>query len=341
VIAAIAHLPLARIGKLPSSLPAPVLPPLDFGTLGSLVGPILTIAALAAIESLLSARVASTLADTGPYDPDRELVGQGLASIGSGFFGGMPATGAIARTAVNVRSGGRTRLAAIVHAIVLLGVVLLATAIVSQVPLAALSGVLMVTATRMVSVATVRSVVGSTRSDTVVFVLTALITVSFDLIVAVGIGIAAAAFFALRTLANSGGVHREALPGTVQPGDEHIALFRLDGALFFGAAERMLDRVTQISGVSVVILRMSQLQVMDATGARVITEMIHGLERRGVTVLVKGIQERHLRLATRVGVISSLRHQKHLFDDLDAAIEHARSHVRRTDAPLTPPRSLQ
>jgi SulP family sulfate permease len=86
---------------------------------------------------------------------------------------------------------------------------------------------------------------------------------------------------------------------------------------------------------------MLQLQVMDATGARVITEMIHGLERRGVTVLVKGIQERHLRLATRVGVISSLRHQKHLFDDLDAAIEHARSHVRRTDAPLTPPRSLQ
>ncbi|MHC5797228.1 SulP family inorganic anion transporter [Lacisediminihabitans sp. FW035] len=328
VIAAVAHLPLARIGALPSALPAPRFPAFDPTTLGALVGPILTVAALAAIESLLSARVGAALADTGAYDPDRELVGQGLASIASGFFGGMPATGAIARTAVNVRSGGRTRLAAIIHSLVLLGIVALASTVVSQIPLAALAGVLMVTATRMVSLATVRSVVGSTRSDTIVFVLTALITVSFDLIVAVGIGIAVAAFFALRTLANSGGVHREELPGTAKAGDEHIALFRFDGALFFGAAERMLDQVTRITGVDVVILRLSQLQVMDATGARVITEMIQGLERRGITVLVKGIQERHLRLATRVGIVGSLRHQKHLFDDLDAAIDHARSHVR-------------
>jgi SulP family sulfate permease len=330
VIAALANLPLARIGALPSSLPAPTLPAFDPTTSGTLVGPILTVAALAAIESLLSARVASTLADTGPYDPDRELVGQGLASIASGFFGGMPATGAIARTAVNVRSGGRTRLAAIVHALVLLGIVAVASGVVSQIPLAALAGVLMVTSTRMVSLATVQSVVGSTRSDAIVFVVTAIITVSFDLIVAVGIGIAVAAFFALRTLAKSGGVHREELPGAAQAGDEHIALFRLDGALFFGAAERMLEKVTQITGVDVVILRLSQLQVMDATGARVVTEMIHGLERRGITVLVKGIQDRHLQLATRVGVIGSLRHQKHLFDDLDAAIEHARTHVRVT-----------
>ncbi|MET4704921.1 SulP family inorganic anion transporter [Frigoribacterium sp. UYMn621] len=328
VTASLAHLPLARIGALPSSLPAPTLPAIDLATLGSLVGPIFTVAALAAIESLLSARVGAALADTGTYDPDRELVGQGLASVASGFFGGMPATGAIARTAVNVRSGGRTRLAAIIHSLVLLGIVALASGVVSGIPLAALAGVLMVTATRMVSVATMRSVVGSTRSDTVVFVLTALITVSFDLIVAVGIGIAVAAFFALRTLSKSGGVHREPLPTPAMPGDEHIALFRFEGALFFGAAERMLEQVTQITGVDVVILRLSQLQVMDATGARVITEMIHGLERRGITVLVKGIQERHLQLATRVGVISSLRHQKHLFDDLDAAIDHARSHVR-------------
>jgi len=328
VIAAVAHLPLARIGALPSSLPAPTLPAFDPATIGALVGPILTVAALAAIESLLSARVGAALAETGAYDPDRELVGQGLASIASGFFGGMPATGAIARTAVNVRSGGRTRLAAIVHSLVLLTIVALASTVVSQIPLAALAGVLMVTATRMISLATMRSVVGSTRSDTIVFVLTALITVSFDLIVAVGIGVAVAAFFALRTLANSGGVHREDLPGAVSRGDEHIALFRFDGALFFGAAERMLDQVTRITDVDVVILRLSQLQVMDATGARVITEMIHGLERRGITVLVKGIQERHLRVATRVGVIASLRHQKHLFDDLDAAIDHARTHVR-------------
>ncbi|WP_229662352.1 SulP family inorganic anion transporter [Agromyces bauzanensis] len=330
VIATVADLPLARIGALPSSLPSPLVPSIDWASAGSLIGPALTIAALAAIESLLSARVGSTLADTGPYDADRELVGQGLASMASGFFGGMPATGAIARTAVNVRSGGRTRVAAIVHALALLAVVYFASTVVSQVPLAALSGVLMVTSTRMISGATIRSVVGSGRSDAAVFIVTALITVSFDLIVAVGIGIAFAAFFALRTLSRSGGVHREELPGAAQPGDEHIALFRLDGALFFGAAERMLDRVGRISNVYVVIIRMSQLQLLDSTGARVITEMVHALERRGITVLVKGIQPRHLRLAERVGVIDSLRHTNHLFDELDAAVEHARSHVGRS-----------
>lgn len=328
----IAGLPVARIGRLPASLPAPRIPVVAWDALPGLAGAVLTVAALAAIESLLSARVGSTLADTGPYDPDRELVGQGLASIFSGVFGGMPATGAVARTAVNVRSGGRTRVAAILHSLVLLVIVYLAASIVSLIPLAALAGVLMVTAARMVSVATVRSVVGSTRSDTVVFIVTAVITVSFDLIVAVGIGIVVAGFFALRALSRSGGAIREALPAPGQQGDEHIALFRLDGSLFFGAAERMLATMTGVRDVDVVIIRMSQLQTLDATGARVIAELVNALERRGITVLVKGIQPQHLRLVTRVGVIDSLRHQKHLFTDLDAAVEHARDHVRRAAA---------
>jgi sulfate permease, SulP family len=336
VAASLLGLPLAEIGALPASLPAPGLPDLDPALLQQLVGPALTVAALAAIESLLSARVAASISDTGPYDADRELVGQGLASVASGFFGGMPATGAIARTAVNLRSGGRTRLAAITHSLVLLALVYLATGVISQVPLAALSGVLMVTAVRMISLSTVRAVVGSTKSDAVVFVVTAIVTVSVDLIVAVGIGIAVAAFFALRALARSGGVHREELPSPAKPGDEHIALFRLDGALFFGAADRVLERVTSVDNVRVVILRMSQLQVLDATGARVITEMVHALERRGVTVLIKGIQPGHLTVATKVGVIASLRHQKHLFTELPAAVEHARSHLTRDAAAHVP-----
>jgi len=332
VLAAFIHVPLTRIGALPASLPVPRLPGITASTLLELSGPALTVAALAAIESLLSARVAASISDTGNFDADRELVGQGLASIASGFFGGMPATGAIARTAVNVRTGGKTRLAAIVHALVLLAIVYLASSVVSQVPLAALAGVLMVTASRMISVATVRSVVGSTKSDAVVFIITALITVSFDLIVAVGIGIAVAGVFALVTLARSGGVHRQPLPAPAEVGDEHIALFRLEGALFFGAAERMIEQIITTDDVSVVILRMSQLQALDATGARVIVEMITALERQGVTVLIKGIQPRHLRLASKVGVISSLRHSNHLFTDLDAAVAHARSHVVRTAA---------
>ena len=329
VTAQVLDLPVTRIGALPQSLPSPVIPSLDWTTLANLAGPAATIAALAAIESLLSARVAASISDTGPYDADRELLGQGLASVASGFFGGMPATGAIARTAVNIRSGGRTRLAAITHALLLLAVVYLATGPVSRIPLAALAGVLMVTATRMVSPAALRAVIGSTRADTVVFFVTALITVSFDLIEAVEIGIAVASFFALRSLVRSSGVHREEIPGPVHDGDEHIAIFRLDGALFFAAAERVLDRVSAIQNVDVVIIRMSQLQTLDATGARVITEIVNALERRGITVLIKGIQDRHLRLLTRVGVLESLRHHKHLFTELAPAVEHARSHVAR------------
>ena len=329
VMASLASLPLETIGALPEGLPAPAIPAVTPELLSALVGPAFAIAALAAIESLLSARVAASLADTGAYDADRELVGQGLASIASGFFGGMPATGAIARTAVNVRAGGRSRLAAVTHAVVLLAVVSLAAGWVSEIPLAALAGVLMVTAVRMISVSTMRAVLGSSRSSAVVFVLTAIVTVAFDLIVAVGIGIAVAAAFALWTLSRSGAVHREPLPGPAEPGDDRIALLRLDGALFFASAEQLLEKVGSIEGVTVVILRMSQLEMLDATGARVVSELMATLERRGITVLVKGIQPEHLKLATRAGVLRALRHENHLFDELDAAVAHARSHVLR------------
>lgn len=334
VIAAIATavfgLPVDTIGQLPPGLPAPVLPMLDPATLLSLAGPAVAVAALAAIESLLSARVAASISDTGAYDADRELVGQGLASIASGLFGGMPATGAIARTAVNVRAGARSRIAAISHGLLLLVIVLIGASVVARIPLAALAGVLMVTAFRMISIATVRTIVGSTRADAVVFGITAIVTISVDLIYAVLIGIAVAAFFALRQLARASGVHREELPGAAVAGDERIAVFRLEGALFFGVAERMLERISAQRDVEVVVIRMSQLQILDATGAQVITELITSLERRGITVLVKGIQPRHLALAQRVGVLSSLRHQNHLFDDLGAAVAHARSHVQRS-----------
>src|SRR5690606_29505853 len=322
----------ATIGELPAGLPAPVLPDVDLGLLRELAGPVVAVAALAAIESLLSARVASSMTDAGGYDADRELVGQGLASVASGLFGGMPATGAIARTAVNVRSGARTRLAAITHALVLLAVVLVGARVVGQIPLAALAGVLLVTATRMVSWRSVGEVLGTPRLDALVFVLTALVTISVDLVYAVVIGIAVAAVLALRSLSRASGVHREELPGPVADGDDRIALFRLEGALFFGTAERLLDRVAATEGVEVVILRMSQLQLLDATGAQVMADMITALDRRGVTVLVKGVQAHHLLVAGRAGMIAALRHPRHLFDDLADAVEHARRHVRRAAA---------
>lgn len=334
-LVAVTGLPVATIGALPSHLHAPVMPHADFGALRTLIGAALAIAALAAIESLLSARVAAAMSPTGPYDPDRELVGQGLASVVSGVFGGMPATGAIARTAVNVRSGARTRVSAIVHSLVLLAVVYLATGPVSAIPLSALAGVLIVTAFRMISAKTVRKILLSTRSDAVTFVLTAVVTVAFDLIEAVEIGLLVTAFFALRTVARRSSVVREDLPGPHQPGDERIALLRLDGAMFFGAAERISHTIADAEdgAVSVVIIRMSQLGMLDATGAHTLAEICEELESRGVTVIVKGIQPEHFTLLSNVGIFDALRHENHVIDSLQDAVAHARSHAAPTVCP--------
>jgi SulP family sulfate permease len=339
VVAQFASLDVATIGALPDSLPSPSLPSASYERISELFSAALAIALLAALESLLSAKVADGMADTGRHDPDRELFGQGLANLASPLFGGMPATGAIARTAVNVRSGARTRVAALVHALVLVAVVYFGGELVAEIPLAALAGVLMVTAARMVEPHNVKSVLRSTRSDAVVLSLTAAATIAFDLILAVEIGVAVAAGLALRSVARTSSAVAESVPDAGQSevdGDaervllaKHIVTYRIDGALFFGAAQRFLTELTAIADVRVVILRLPQLQVLDATGAQALGEIVEELERRGITVLLKGLRPEHRRVLRAVGALDRLAHENHVFADLDAAIDHAYQHVTR------------
>lgn len=329
VLTSVAGLVTARIGVLPSQLPTPVWPQADIATVHTLLGAALAIAALAAIESLLSARVAATMSETAAYDPNRELVGQGLASVASGLFGGMPATGAIARTAVNVRSGARTRMAALTHSILLLGVVYLLSGPVGAIPLAALAAVLMVTAVRMISWRVVARLIRSSRSAAASFAVTAIVTVCFDLIQAVEIGILVTAVFALAAVARRSGVRREDLPTPRQPGDEHIVLLRLDGAMFFGAAERISAEILDASHpeARVVIIRLSQLGMLDATGAHTLARIAEELESRGITVIIKGVRAEHRDLLANIGIIESLRHENHLVETLEEAVAHARRHA--------------
>ena len=335
LVADLADLEVARIGALPSSLPTLSLPSLSPTRVSELFSAALAVAALAALESLLSAKVADGMADRPRHDPDRELFGQGLANVVSPLFGGMPATGAIARTAVNVRAGGRTRASAIVHSLLLVLVVFFGGDLVSRIPLAALAGVLMVTAVRMVEVHNVRAVMRATRSDAVVLVATATATVVFDLIVAVEIGIAVAAALALRHLARSATITRESVDVEVGADDEHrllhdhIVAYRLDGVLFFGAAQRFLTELVAVGDVRVVILRLPDLQVLDATGAQALGEIIEDLEHRHITVLLKGPSEPHRRILEAVGALERLAHENHVFTDLDDAVAHARMHVHR------------
>lgn len=211
---------------------------------------------------------------------------------------------------------------------VLLAIILFVAAPVGAVPLAALAGVLMMTAIRMVDRTTSRAILRSTRSGAAAFVITAVITVSVDLIFAVIIGVAVTGFFALRALAQATGVRREPIAGA-EPGDEKIAFMRFTGPLFFAASDRVAESVAEHGDAEVVILAMSQLEVVDATGARALSEIIASLQRRGAVVLVKGVLPRHADLFERVGVWEALENDTHMFSEMGPALVHARFHIER------------
>ena len=332
VAAAVGHLDVAVIGHLPPALPAPALP--DLSGLPAMVPAAAVVAALAALESLLSARVADGMSDRPRHEPDRELVGQGLANIASGVFGGLPATGAIARTAVNARAGARTRLAALTAAVVLAAVMAVAGGLVRHIPLVALAGVLLVTAARMVERHTVQAVLRSTRGDAAVFLLTAATTVLFDLVVAVEIGIAVAGLVALVHVTRTARlVEDDAALGEVFAEEEHallrehVLVYRLDGPLFFAPAARFLAQLTSVADVRVVVLRLASVTALDATGAKALGDIVEQLEDRGITVVLKTASPEHIRLLRTVGPLEHLDRAGHVASDLPAALAHARRHV--------------
>ncbi|MEQ4717014.1 SulP family inorganic anion transporter [Nonomuraea sp. B19D2] len=339
VVAELTGLPLARIGDLPAGLPAPSLGFLDPGALPALIAPAVAVAALAALESLLSASVADGLSSGHRHDPDRELFGQGVANLVTPLFGGMPGTGAIVRTAVNVRSGAQSRLAALAHAAILAAIVYTAAGLVAKIPLAALAGVLLATSVRMVEVDTVRGMFRSTRGDAAVLVLTAVATLTLDTVLAVILGLVVAGALALRAMARNARLDAEPLRHDLQPHHtedehaqlaEHIVTYRLAGPLFFAAAHRLLMELSEVTDVSVVVLRMSRVTTIDASGALVLGNAIERLERRGISVYVSGIPDRHHQPLQALGVLARLDRAGQVFATTDEAIAAARDRLHNT-----------
>ncbi|MEV8018065.1 SulP family inorganic anion transporter [Streptomyces sp. NPDC086554] len=324
------------IGDLPSGLPAPSLAFLDMGALGSLLAPAVAVAALAALESLLSASVADGMTVGQKHDPDRELFGQGLANIAAPLFGGVPATGAIARTAVNVRTGARSRLASLTHAVILAVIVFAAAPLVSKIPLAALAGVLLATAIRMVEVGSLRAMAKATRSDALILVLTAVATLALDLVYAVIIGLLVAGALALRAVAKQARMDQVPL----DRGDhsveehallaEHIVAYRIDGPLFFAGAHRFLLELAEVADVRVVILRMSRVSTIDATGALVLKDAVQKLNRRGIVVMASGIRPGQRQVLNSVGALALLRLEGREYATTPEAIAGARTHLECT-----------
>lgn len=323
------------IGLIPAGLPSPSVPELGAAPLGALLVPAVAVAALAALESLLSATVADGMTVGERHDSDRELFGQGLANLVTPLFGGMPATAAIARTAVNVRSGGRSRLAAVTQSVALLVVVLLATQAVGSIPLAALAGVLLATAVQMIEVSSLAALLRSTRGDAVALLITAVATIALDLVTAVILGLVVAGTFALQQVARSARLDEIELDHSDHSAEEqalfaeHIVAYRMDGPLFFGAAHAFLLELSEVSDVRVIVLRMSRIASLDATGASVLAETIERLEGRGVTVLLSGVRAEHASVLARLGVFDELASERHVFEATPDAIAHARLHASR------------
>jgi sulfate permease, SulP family len=333
-----------RIGAIPMGLPLPSLPLVPGLDPTVLVRAALAIAVLAALESLLSAVVADGMTVGERHDPDRELFGQGIANLGAAVMGGIPATAALARTAVNVRSGARTRLAAISHGLIVLAIVSLAAPLASAVPLAALAGILVVVAARMVESHALRTILGSTKSDAFILVLTMVVTVLFDLILAIEVGLVAAGILFIVRMSRMLSIDPMQLLGEPDPARhdsdadaeaeqrllrERVVAYRIDGPIFFGAANRFFDQLLKTGGgIRVVILRLRRVPVMDATGANALDALVDRLGREGVTVMLSGLRPQPRELLGRMGVLGRLDARGgRVFDTSEAAIEAARAVV--------------
>lgn len=291
----------SKFGSIPSSIPQPVIPQLDFATIKTLIQPAFTIALLCGIESLLSAVVADGMIG-GNHKSNMELVGQGTANIFSALFGGIPATGAIARTATNIKNGGRTPVAGMVHAITLLLIMLFVGKWAALIPMATLAGILVVVAYNMSEWESFISVLKGPRSDVAVLLTTFLLTVLVDLTVAIEIGMVLAAFLFMRKMIKfsdvsvltkdiddtDGAGDKEALSGFSIPAG--VEVFEITGPLFFGAAHKFKDAMKFIEKPpKVLIIRMRQVPIIDATGIKTIEEVYKESKHRGTKLILSEV----------------------------------------------------
>jgi SulP family sulfate permease len=293
-------------GGIPMTLPHLSLPVIDFATVIQLMGPAFTIALLGAIESLLSATVADGMSGT-RHDPNQELIGQGIANVLAPLFGGFAATGAIARTATNIRNGANSPVAGIVHCVLLLLVILLLAPLAAHVPLAGLAAILFYVAWNMSDVHRFVHVLRtSPRPDIVVLVLTFLLTVITDLVVAVNVGVVLASLLFMRRMAQSVSIEeRSGGDGVALPPDTIV--YSIDGPFFFGAAESLEKTLRRSqSHVGTIVIRLGRMPFMDTTGLRSMEEIVSDFQRGGTRVVLCEVRANVREKLERAGIIAQL-----------------------------------
>jgi SulP family sulfate permease len=331
------HLPVetigSRFGGIPSSLPAPVVPLLNWDIIKNAIQPAFAIAVLGGIESLLSAVVSDGMIG-GNHKSNMELVAQGGANIASALFGGIPATGAIARTATNVKNGGRTPVAGMVHALTLLIIMLAVGKWATLIPMSCLAGILMIVAYNMSEYETFIDIAKGSRSDAAVLITTFLLTVLFDLTFAIQIGMVLAVFLFMRSMIKISNVSSLLQENELSDNDDksiskynipkEVEVFELSGPLFFGAAYKFKDAIKVIEKKpKVLIVRMRNVPVIDATGIHTIKDVLHMCRHDKIRLIISGIQPQVLeefkksRLLFKIG-------KRYVTDDFDVALQRAK-----------------
>ena len=329
----------SRFGEVPSSLPLPHLPALpDWHELTRLFSPALTIAILAGIESLLSAVVADGMTER-RHNSNMELVAQGVANLVSPLFGGIPATGAIARTATNIKNGGRTPIAGLVHALTLMLILMFFGKWAALIPMPALAGILMVVAWNMSEVHLFRKLLHAPRGDVLVLLSTFALTVLIDLTVAIQVGMVLAAFLFMQRMADTtqvGFVTRE-LRGDEDEEFEDlnslryrevpagVEVFEINGPFFFGAADKFKNALGVIGQPpAVLVLRMRHALTLDATALQALESVLAKSRRNGTQLLLSGVHAQPLVVMERSGFLQNIG-KENVFGNIDEALNRARA----------------
>jgi sulfate permease, SulP family len=344
------HLPVetigTRFGAINAGLPRPVLPHLTLPLLATLAVPAFTIALLGAIESLLSAVVADGMIG-GRHRSNMELVAQGIANIASPIFGGMPATGAIARTATNVKNGGRTPVAGMTHALTLLLITLFFGRWVGLVPLATLAAILVVVAFHMSEWRTFGAEMRAPKSDVAVMLATFLLTVLVDLTVAIEVGVVLAAFLFMRRMAEVTNINVftheftdpkddfETDPNAVRRRlvPEGVQVYEISGPFFFGAAEMFKDRVGRITGKpKVLILRMRHVPAIDSTGLHALRDLVRRSRQDGTLVVLSDVHAQPIVALERSGFLEAIG-EDNVTGNVDDALNRARAYLGLPEVP--------
>ncbi|MCF8240869.1 MAG: sulfate permease [Melioribacteraceae bacterium] len=325
----------SRFGSIPSSIPSPSIPFFDLAAIKALVLPATTIAILAAIESLLSAVVSDGMIG-GKHKSNMELVANGVANIASPLFGGIPVTGAIARTATNIKNGGRTPIAGIVHALTLLLIMIFLGHLAMLIPMAALAAILVVVAFNMSEHHIFRKLLKSPRSDVIVLLTTFSLTIILDLTIALQVGMVLAVILFMKRMASVSNVDiikRELKDNddfvdanSIQSKEipEHVEVYEINGPFFFGAASKFKDIIQRVENPpKVMILRMRNVPAIDATGLNLLSKIYHDNQKDGIHLILSGVHTQPLFALTQYKLIDEIG-EDNIFGNIDDALDRAR-----------------